>query len=1181
MDNFTGCAQECAEVSWAHIGMQMGIAGVAWLSFTVVGLIITLALPRWVADNRFRVSHWEDGLASVSVAKAAGVFAVHIVQVVGFVTRASSGQVEPILYGVELITMLYGLMDVLAGWVFLIAGGRQSVLASAFLGRVAVDCLVGTAAIAVLIPGFDGTLTWFSFDFLASIRMMRICRKVQRVVAAESANGWAFNGVVDILCLSLFVYAASAGILVLERLGDPEILQGYLGGEGITWDMPMSIAFACSTFLTLGGREPVPNTIFGRFSTIWLIVWSLAYAAFYVLPIMRDSLFGRNLGNGIYTPRCQKIGGHLVVMGTPTTQMLWDFITEVYHPNHFESGSDFDYEATDVVIMLPCRQTLQMVASFLSHRRSLRFRPRVFLLRGDPFNHADRARVALTHARQAVILPDLNTADVTTDDAANIMRMYSLCGTAPHVRKVCLLHRAEHKPSTLSAGMRNCEFVSIDAFKLSLLSKACLSRGALALIANLCKTVGDDTEERSSQWLVEYQRSLGIELYEVDFCDAYMGSTFGEVWQDMLARSPDADVYLIGYVEESHNPMDPLEPPSRKVRLHPGPDAVINRQVVSGVFLAPDVSSIIQMSDTEQNLGHNRSLFTSQTTFSTSLSGSLSPSSRPGSPMSKSGSARLTYRRRALNEDPVAPDDEPPKSAEVRSAIVRKEPHDRLLLREAASEDMTLAAPAEDSFRPQRSRSRSRPQRLTIQPEEEDSEEDLPARKYDEVMMDIRRTLMATGLGPITVNEVAQREDTPDIPSPQARARQARQQEARARSKAEAEVKAMFAPIPVDPRKRPPAMMTKQERDMENLRQQYEMQDKAANPQPPPAAVLAVGGHFVLCVVSDTACSGAPSSGGLGPRLGLEYFMRPLRETGEEASQPIVVVLAEALPRDWNSIAADRKIFFVRGSPLNPAVLEKTGFAQARAIAIVRGHELGDLNTTARVSDARVLLVASMIDSRMPHTSQTTVITDLSFAGSLPFLPVSIQKVDAPVSLQEKHPAAPSVDLQQIVSDSNASVMNASTMAQLQESDFADKSVPEEDYSELEAADPAFHHRFMEGNVFLASAMTGMVANTFYNPSLMLLVDSLARSPMLLLPLPAAWERKTYAKFANWLLAKKNLLALGIYRNDKAANAGLLGQIDDGAMPSHHFVYTAPPAFATSLLKGDRIIALAPPTDEG
>ena len=77
---------------------------------------------------------------------------------------------------------------------------------------------------------------------------------------------------------------------------------------------------------------------------------------------------------------------------------------------------------------------------------------------------------------------------------------------------------------------------------------------------------------------------------------AYDGAAFIEVVQDVLARSENGDVHLIGFTEKYEGSVE------RYVRVHPGFDfefEIDDDCLVSGVFIAPDLGAIEQCPDGE------------------------------------------------------------------------------------------------------------------------------------------------------------------------------------------------------------------------------------------------------------------------------------------------------------------------------------------------------------------------------------------------------------------------------------------------------------------------------------------------------------------------------------------------------------------------------------------------------
>merc|ERR1712032_125170 len=253
--------------------------------------------------------------------------------------------------------------------------------------------------------------------------------------------------------------------------------------------------------------------------------------------------------------------------------------------------------------------------------------------------------------------------------------------------------------------------------------------------------------------------------------------------------------------------------------------------------------------------------------------------------------------------------------------------------------------------------------------------------------------------------------------------------------------------------------------------------------------------------------------------------------------------------------------------------LERAGFRKAQAIAVVRGHSGGSVDAT-KVADARAILATTLIEFHHAEKG-STVITDLSFDTSCTFLPVDQvgqEMVSALVGGPSRRPAggpAPTA-LDGLLFGASSPT---SAGAQLPFSDLGQHPY-DEDYEELEAFDYTQHPRFICGQVFVASVvMTSLLANTVHNPSLVEFFEALVHAPLLLLPMPAAWDRRNYADVSLRLLTDKNLIALGLYRS---SHASLFEKANQEALPAQHYMFSAPPAYDTVVYKTDRILCLAP-----
>lgn len=334
---------------------------------------------------------------------------------------------------------------------------------------------------------------------------------------------------------------------------------------------------------------------------------------------------------------------------------------------------------------------------------------------------------------------------------------------------------------------------------------------------------------------------------------------------------------------------------------------------------------------------------------------------------------------------------------------------------------------------------------------------------------------------------------------------------------------------------------------------------------------------MLLCIVSATTSETNTEvvHRKFGPPMGISHFIRPMREKGVGHSHPVLVVLAEELPKDWHAVAEDGHVYFVTGTALSVKDLERAGFRDACAIAISRVHDPAP-GPEAKIADARAILATTVIEAQFTDRAPPPVITDLAYDASVDFLPQSHSMMLAIEHIKARPPKRTGGAATNYMEIPSLNDMTRDTKTTEISSDKKLGEVAwEEDYEILETPDYAEHPRFMCGMVFVASSMTALVANTMHNHSLITLVGSLLESPFLLLHTPAVWQGQSYADLFEWLLKHRNLLALGVYRNSlSAADEEMTNS--DKKKPSLYYMSTAPPAYETIVNQSDRILVLAP-----
>jgi hypothetical protein len=112
--------------------------------------------------------------------------------------------------------------------------------------------------------------------------------------------------------------------------------------------------------------------------------------------------------------------------------------------------------------------------------------------------------------------------------------------------------------------------------------------------------------------------------------------------------------------------------------------------------------------------------------------------------------------------------------------------------------------------------------------------------------------------------------------------------------------------------------------------------------------------------------------------------------------------------------------------------------------------------------------------------------------------------------------------------------------------------------------------RYACGQLFVGNIITSLTVNTFFNPSLWELVHQMIKAEVVMVPLPRDWEGKAYYEFFDKLLREDDLMAVAIYRLSEADHGRK--KKEKVSYKEWSYVFTAPPAKETHMLRGDRVI---------
>jgi hypothetical protein len=625
-----------------------------------------------------------------------------------------------------------------------------------------------------------------------------------------------------------------------------------------------------------------------------------------------------------------------------------------------------------------------------------------------------------------------------------------------------------------------------------------------------------------------------MELYQPPLSSAYDGCKFHEIVTDVLARSENGNVYLIGIVEVGQRNGQIEE----VVNIHPGADYTVNvNGETLGIFIASEVGDIRQREVGEYALG---------------------PAGRD-----KQRTLRGAMNAKDDGNGGIRTPDESIPSSRGAKATMR---------------DISAEITPFHAFEVKRE---------VIPPALR--ERQIAEHSYDVAINDIASKMLQGGvdmgvisgiISPTTKKDTSRplaltNESSDNQPSDKVSPLRALADESKT---ATSKSRIAFAVDPeVDLTKL--TNVSDERRQRAHLERLHRIQDKievdCRNPPDPPASVIDNGGHLLLCIVTSTSSetNTEVAVGELGPKMGIEHFMKPIRDKRLGQSTPTLVVLAEQLPSDWHAVAEDRQVFFVCGSPISVADLTRAGFMRANAIAVGRCHA-GD-RRSKKVADARAILATNLIEAQFTQKNPPPVITDLAYDASVDFLPMT-QTMALAMQLMRAYPLKRSggggpgfLELPSL-GGSEHSEENA-----IAETTALGEVAYEEDYDNLVSPHYVQHPRFMCGMVFVTSSMTALVANALHNPCLIPLVGGLLEAPFLLLHIPFVWQGQSYADLCEWLLTHRNLLPLGIYRSSTTSPEQDLNS-DGDKKPSLYYMFTAPPAYRTVLCRGDRVLVLAP-----
>lgn len=293
---------------------------------------------------------------------------------------------------------------------------------------------------------------------------------------------------------------------------------------------------------------------------------------------------------------------------------------------------------------------------------------------------------------------------------------------------------------------------------------------------------------------------------------------------------------------------------------------------------------------------------------------------------------------------------------------------------------------------------------------------------------------------------------------------------------------------------------------------------------------------------------------------------------------PKIVVLAPAKPKDWYAVVEYGDVYLVEGSPLNFFDLDRAGFRHATSIVIARGSN-NSKGQELHTADAEAIFATRLIEQNLPRTSLAQVILELVFDQNYVFVPLGRLALTAPVTQREPMKSQDYSRTNQFSSETRGGPAGGifgmlRTQTQAKPGEVKKKDT----LMQLESSEYYRQARFASGQLFTPSIVTSLAASALCNPSLTLLIRALIGAHMILVPVPKDWETRTYSDLFVWCLQEKNILALGLWRAGKSSAGGNQERKESGdsGPVKHNYLYVAPAANETRVLRSDRILCLVP-----
>ena len=1073
------------EASWEEAQAQLVLFLSLWGGLFVVTLLLGISRRIWSPESMNRKLSQQLAVLKGSRYWNVFMFILMVALVVLYVLRSEGVRLDENLSFVELTAVAFFAIEAFITWLHFSSSGIDGILAF-FFNYVFVATLVIPS---VVYRSLASNPSHFSFAFCASIRASQIwCDWV----AYHRRGRMKFTDHILMYAATFFSGAFSMGMFIreMETLdgADPNFLNGSEPptGENATayerWSLVASLymMFVNTSKVGFGDmhpRNPVAQVcaLLGTGACVYLFLGVL-------MKVLQNNETG-----GLSRPRYPNRNGfrHIIIAGTPSLQVMIDFLHEFFHRDNQDSTEDIDV----VILYLDGqRNIMQQLAQRLSvgGATDLRILQKVWMVEGTALKPEDLNRVRFQACSAAFLLPNMYASDPEHEDVSNIMRALTMKRHTSYVHLVCMVMKAHSVEGLVSVGVPPQDIICYDDLVQGILGKAAEVRGYLALAASLLKTSkmlsNAEITKKGLIWAEDYASSLALTVFEVDLPSSYKTVPFCEVAADMCDRS-GYRAFLIGLAEEALFPADKTEYvlfPNKYYRVGLQQDREVKGIVMakkredirmalpgralkwspeawatsSGPVQAnPGLSTMKAAKDKE---GWVRDQFTEETDKQAYLHEKLDSAAKRRAALglvhrAKMSRVSVENYMDASNADFFDTRDELEDLMEDPTSEVMQDPFERALLE----------------------------RRMEAKRQILDEKEQMDAEAADDILYGENESIRMALVQIHKAEEVRYLKRMPD-PIVQ------REDE-------------MLWGAPV-----PPA------------------ETIWANAKEPPDELLVRGDHVILISLEsdlpedaandaeeDMLATGKRKPLRPGRMMPLKSFLQSMR--CQKKRRPLVVV-SERVPFDWSRIMQEPLVYLVLGIPYSPATLERAGFTQAKSIVIYQKDV--PPGSDPPLIDSQAVFAQRLLESLLREAGaiRTPVIMQIHMEDNTELLTDSAEARKTKGLLEM---------LESKTRDEDEDEGGGQT-----------KKIEVEERQQI-----ILQHRFASSVLFSSNFVTCLMANVMFQPCLGAVLTEMSKAAFVIVEVPETWKGLTFGQLFSYMMRKRNLMPMALLRKTTSQEA--------------------------------------------